>query len=75
MLAPGATYEGARDAWAPFDRLQAPDPIHRREVAELAARAAATGSPVYVVINNKAEGSAPRSAFRLAAEVVSRRSA
>ena len=35
MLAPGATYEGARDAWAPFDRLRAPDPVARAATAGL----------------------------------------
>lgn len=66
MLAPGASYEAARDAWSPFDRLQAPDPHNRDRVARLALEAAAVGSPVFVVINNKAEGSSPRSVAALA---------
>lgn len=66
MLAPGASYEAARDAWTPFDRLRAPDPENRRRVAELALEAAALGGPVYVVINNKAEGSSPASVEALA---------
>lgn len=66
MLAPGASYEAARDAWAPFHHLQAPDAENRDRVARLALEAAAAGSPVFVVINNKAEGSSPRSVAALA---------
>ncbi|MEK9502813.1 DUF72 domain-containing protein [Gaopeijia maritima] len=66
MLAPGASYEAAREAWAPFDRLQAPDPDNREAVARLALEAAALGSPAMVVINNKAEGSSPASVIALA---------
>lgn len=69
MLAPGARYEAAREAWAPFDRLQAPDPGNREAVARLALEAAALGSPPMVVINNKAEGSSPRSVAALAERV------
>lgn len=65
MLAPGQRYEGARDAWSPFDRIQAPDPGNREAVASLADEAAAHG-PVYVVVNNKAEGSSPASIEALA---------
>ncbi|MBT8336619.1 MAG: DUF72 domain-containing protein, partial [Gemmatimonadetes bacterium] len=66
MLAPGATYEGARDAWAPFDRMRAPDTAARRATADLALEAARAGRTVYVVVNNKAEGSAPASIEALA---------
>jgi uncharacterized protein YecE (DUF72 family) len=66
MLAPGATYEGAREAWAPFDRLRAPDPSAREATARLALEAARAGRAVFVVINNKAEGSAPASIEALA---------
>ncbi len=65
MLAPGQRYEGARDAWSPFDQLQAPDPVNRAAVASLATEATAAG-PVYVVVNNKAEGSSPASIEALA---------
>jgi hypothetical protein len=63
MLASGRTYEGARDAWRPFDRLRAPDPETRGAVAAL-IRGGASASPsegTMVIVNNKAEGSSPRS--------------
>ena len=66
MLAPGSTYEGARDAWTPFDRIRAEDSGARRVTADLALEASRAGGRVYVVINNKAEGSAPASVEALA---------
>ena len=66
MLQPGHRYAQARDAWAPFNELQRPDAVRRTEVAELAHRAAQAGGQVLVIINNKAEGSAPRSVEALA---------
>ena len=59
-------YAEARDRYAPFDRLVDPDPTTRDAVARVCAAAAATARPALVAINNKAEGSAPRSAFALA---------
>lgn len=68
MLHPSQEYEAAREAWAPFSRLAAPDPGNRREVASLAQRLAALGKRVLVIVNNKAEGSAPLSIEGLARE-------
>jgi hypothetical protein len=65
MLLPGATYEAAADRFGPFDRLQAPDPAGRAEIAQLLA-AASPACPGFVVVNNKAEGSAVRSVEELA---------
>jgi len=70
MLQPGYTYSGAREAWSPFTRLGRPDPIHRGQVATLVRRAAALESTTYVVVNNKAEGSAPLSIEALARALV-----
>ena len=66
MLHPGLGYEEARELYAPFDRLLHEDPGTRENVAGLAVEALAAGRAVYVTINNKAEGSAPVSAARLA---------
>ncbi|HSG49534.1 MAG TPA: DUF72 domain-containing protein [Longimicrobiales bacterium] len=66
MLQPGHRYAEAREAWAPFSTLQAPDAASRSQVAELARAAARAGSPVLVVVNNKAEGSSPHSVLGLA---------
>lgn len=71
MLPAGLNYEAASDLFEPFDRLQAPDQAVRAEVAELLA-ASAGARPGFVVINNKAEGSAVRSVEALAAEIAAR---
>lgn len=62
----GLRYAAARDRFAPFDRLAAPDEATRLALARLVARTAAAGQDVLVTINNKAEGSAPRSVLALA---------
>ena len=72
MLPPALGYEEARELYAPFDRLVNEDPAVRGDIAELAVEALAEGRPVYVSVNNKAEGSAPVSIERLAAAVVTR---
>ena len=68
LLAPGRGYEEARAAYAPFDRIVDPDPATRRRVAQLARHALGQGRQVIVIINNKAEGSAPLSVAALAKE-------
>jgi uncharacterized protein YecE (DUF72 family) len=59
LLRPGATYEEQREAFAPFDRIAAPEEPVRDQVVDLVARAVARAVPAYVLVNNKAEGSAP----------------
>jgi uncharacterized protein YecE (DUF72 family) len=73
MLGHRQKYEDAKSRYAPFDRILDPDPASRHEIIELAADALGTVKPVFVVINNKAEGSAPLSAFELAAALVDAR--
>jgi uncharacterized protein YecE (DUF72 family) len=70
LLAPGERYEDARDRFRPFDRITREDVPVRSAIARLVAKAAARGVPSLVLINNKAEGSAPASAFRLAEAIV-----
>ncbi|MGH7786348.1 MAG: DUF72 domain-containing protein, partial [Candidatus Binatia bacterium] len=70
MLGHGFAYEQARQRYAPFDRLVDEDPTSRRQIADLCRRSAARGRPVYVTINNKAEGSAPRSVVALTRELL-----
>lgn len=62
----GQRYAQARDAWAPFDRLLAPDPGTRAELARVARATLDAGYSAYITINNKAEGSAPHSVIELA---------
>jgi uncharacterized protein YecE (DUF72 family) len=59
LLRPGTWYEDQRDRFTPFDRIVAPDPAMRDEVVELTTRALKRGMTVYVLVNNKAEGSSP----------------
>lgn len=70
MLARGFAYEEAKAHYQPFDRIVDADVTTRSAIAELCVGAAATGRQAFVVINNKAEGSAPLSAFSLAARIV-----
>ncbi len=71
MLRPGTQYEARQKEFAPFDRIVDPNEQMRREVVELIRKALAAGRPVYVLVNNKAEGSSPRT-IRALAELLSR---
>ena len=62
----GQRYADARDRWAPFDRLQAPDPDTRQGLARVMRATLDAGHRVFVTVNNKAEGSAPASVRALA---------
>jgi uncharacterized protein YecE (DUF72 family) len=70
LLAPGERYEDVRDRYRPFDRITREDVPVRSAIARLVAKGAAHGVPALVTINNKAEGCAPESAFRLARAIV-----
>jgi uncharacterized protein YecE (DUF72 family) len=59
LMPPGNRYEERREALAPFNRLSEPDEEMRREVAALALAAASKNRPVYILVNNKAEGCSP----------------
>jgi uncharacterized protein YecE (DUF72 family) len=62
-------YEEARAQYAPFNRLADPAPDSRATIAAMCREASASGRPSYVIINNKAEGSAPLSVCKLAAAI------
>ncbi len=66
LLKPGRRYEDERARFAPFDKLVEPDDGMRAEVAGVARAALARGQAVWVLANNKAEGSAPLTLFALA---------
>jgi uncharacterized protein YecE (DUF72 family) len=70
LLGPGATYEEQLEAFAPFDRLVAPDERMRDQVVDLVGRAVARAIPAYVLVNNKAEGSSPLTIEALAERLV-----
>jgi uncharacterized protein YecE (DUF72 family) len=66
MLGRGMAYEQARERYSPFDRLVDEDAMSRSAIATRCIAALRRNRPAFVVINNKAEGSAPLSAFALA---------
>ncbi len=70
MLAAHHDYESALAAYQPFDRLVDPDPRSRRAIIDLVRGAVRRGVPATVIVNNKAEGSSPRSVVELARELV-----
>ncbi|MFZ9913886.1 MAG: DUF72 domain-containing protein [Phycisphaerales bacterium] len=69
MLRGNHRYTEAKDLYAPFDRLVEPDDESRDALARLARGAIAAGLGVWVVVNNKAEGSSPLSVERLARRI------
>ncbi len=69
LLRPNLQYEQAKDLYAPFNRLAEEDAAARRDVAACVAEAVRGAADAYVIINNKAEGSAPLSAIELAREL------
>jgi len=69
MLHSGLTYSQALERYEPFDRIVDPDPASRHDFARLCALATQAHKHAFVIVNNKAEGSAPRS-VRLLAETI-----
>ncbi len=59
LLRPGRTYDEAVDAFAPYDRIQDPNPELRRDLLRLIEAAVTRRIPAYLLVNNRAEGSAP----------------
>jgi uncharacterized protein YecE (DUF72 family) len=59
LLRPGRTYDEAVDAFSPYDRIQDPAPHLRRDLVRLIEMAVHTRIPAYLLVNNRAEGSAP----------------
>ena len=59
LLRPGRTYDEAVDAFSPYDRIREPNPKLRRDLVRLVEAAVKTRIPAYLLVNNRAEGSAP----------------
>lgn len=70
----GLRYDEAKNRYAPFDRLLDADIPTRGTLAHLIHVAIKSAQPAYVIVNNKAEGSAPLSCIELARAVVARSS-
>jgi uncharacterized protein YecE (DUF72 family) len=58
-------YGEARERYHPFDRLAEPDPETRAAVVALIQDALSSGREVFVIVNNKAEGSSPLTLIEL----------
>jgi uncharacterized protein YecE (DUF72 family) len=69
MLHAGLRYEVAKDRYEPFDRIVDEDSESREAIAIAALDAIIAEVDVFVIVNNKAEGSAPLSVFRLAERI------
>jgi uncharacterized protein YecE (DUF72 family) len=70
LMAPGTRYEDRRDEMRPFNRLSAPDPSMRDEVVALTNQATRGGRRrVYILVNNKAEGSSPLTVAAIASQM------
>jgi len=63
-------YDEARAEYAPFDRLCDPDPAVRGRIAALLSAAVARRREAILIVNNKAEGSAPLSIAALAEQMI-----
>jgi uncharacterized protein YecE (DUF72 family) len=72
LMRRGDDYRSAGERYKPFHRLVLEDPTNRDEIARLAVRATQHGVSTFVLLDNKAEGSAPESAVRLAHAIVER---
>lgn len=62
----GLRYEQAKSRYAPFDRLIDADLVTRGTLVHLVHVALRSSQPAFVIVNNKAEGSAPLSCIELA---------
>ena len=60
LLRPGRYYADAVDAFAPYDQIRDPNPELRSDLVRLVEMAEQLRIPAYLLVNNRAEGSAPR---------------
>jgi len=72
LLRPGTWYEDQRERFRPFNRLVEPDERMRSDTVAVVRRVLARGKRAFVLVNNKAEGSAPLTIRELARRVTSR---
>ncbi len=59
LLRPGVRYAEAVDAFPPFDRIRDPNPDLPHDLVRVVAAAEELRVPAYILVNNRAEGSAP----------------
>jgi uncharacterized protein YecE (DUF72 family) len=73
LLHPSQRYEEAKDRYFPFHALKDEDPGTRAEITRLARVAGSLARDILIIVNNKAEGSAPISIEQLATQIASDR--
>ena len=73
LLKPGTWYEDQREAFRPFNRIVEPDRQHARTGIAIAWRALKRQKRVFILVNNKAEGSSPLTVAALAKRMAERR--
>ncbi len=66
LLRPGRYYAEAVDAFAPYDKIQDENPELRGDLTKLAERAIKLRIPAWLLVNNRAEGSAPHTIAAIA---------
>jgi uncharacterized protein YecE (DUF72 family) len=59
LIPPGMQYDARKAELAPFDRILDPREEMRRDVARLSEACELLGKVLFVIVNNKAEGSSP----------------
>lgn len=59
LLARGRRYEEAVETFAPYERIQDPNPSARQAMRELAERSRRMRKPAFLFVNNRLEGHAP----------------
>jgi len=69
LLRPGRTYEEAVDAFAPYDRIREPNQELRHDVLRLVEEVRNRKIPGYLLVNNRAEGSAPLTILEIAKSI------
>jgi uncharacterized protein YecE (DUF72 family) len=67
LLKPGRLYEDAVKLFKPYDRVKDPFPDLRRDLARLARMSGELRLPAWLIVNNRAEGSAPHTIAAVAA--------
>lgn len=72
LIRPGRRYADQKAQFAPFDRVVEVDAKMRDDVVALADACAALGKVLFVVVNNKVEGSSPLSVRAIAGKLVRR---
>jgi len=71
MLRSNHRYEEAKDFYAPFNALAEPDGAVRGQVVDVVTKSLRQEKDCIIIINNKAEGSAPLSCIELGKAIVS----